>query len=68
MLNEVVNAEDPDPNQRLTNTIAKRRAKRGAHEGAAWRSAASSPAAALRAGPPHLLQRLQIGDRAMSPV
>ena len=29
MLNEVVNAEDPDPNLRLQNTIAKRRAKRG---------------------------------------
>ena len=29
MLNEVMNAEDPDPNYRLTNTIAKRRAKRG---------------------------------------
>lgn len=28
MLNEVVNSEDPDPNQRLTNTIAKRKAKR----------------------------------------
>ncbi len=29
MLNEVINSEDPDPNYRLTNTIAKRRAKRG---------------------------------------
>lgn len=29
MLNEVLAAEDPDPNQRLTNTIAKRKAKRG---------------------------------------
>ena len=29
MLNEVVNTEDPDPNLRLTNTIAKRRAARG---------------------------------------
>jgi hypothetical protein len=28
MLNEVINTEDPDPNLRLTNTIAKRRAKR----------------------------------------
>jgi hypothetical protein len=28
MLNEVVNSEDPDPKFRLTNTIAKRRAKR----------------------------------------
>ncbi len=28
LLNEVLNAEDPDPNQRLTNTVAKRRAKR----------------------------------------
>lgn len=28
MLNEVVNAEDPDPNLRLQNTIAKRRATR----------------------------------------
>jgi hypothetical protein len=28
-LTEVLAAEDPDPNQRLTNTIAKRRAKRG---------------------------------------
>jgi hypothetical protein len=28
LLNEVVNADDPDPNQRLTNAIAKRRAKR----------------------------------------
>ncbi|MBX3187533.1 MAG: hypothetical protein KF819_10985 [Labilithrix sp.] len=29
MLNEVVNTEDPDPNLRLQNTVAKRRAKRG---------------------------------------
>jgi hypothetical protein len=29
MLGEVVNTEDPDPNLRLTNTIAKRRAQRG---------------------------------------
>lgn len=29
MLNDVLAAEDPDPNQRLTNTIAKRKAKRG---------------------------------------
>ena len=29
LLNDVLAAEDPDPNQRLTNTIAKRRAKRG---------------------------------------
>jgi hypothetical protein len=29
MLGEVVNTEDPDPNFRLTNTIAKRRAQRG---------------------------------------
>lgn len=29
MLNDVLAAEDPDPSQRLTNTIAKRRAKRG---------------------------------------
>jgi hypothetical protein len=29
LLNEVLAADDPDPNQRLTNTIAKRRAKRG---------------------------------------
>ena len=29
MLNEVVSTEDPDPNLRLTNTIAKRRAQRG---------------------------------------
>jgi len=28
LLNEVVSADDPDPNQRLTNAIAKRRAKR----------------------------------------
>jgi hypothetical protein len=28
MLNEVLQAEDPDPDQRLTNTMAKRRAKR----------------------------------------
>lgn len=28
LLTEVVRAEDPDPNQRLTNTIAKRRARR----------------------------------------
>jgi hypothetical protein len=28
LINEVLSAEDPDPNQRLTNTIAKRRAKR----------------------------------------
>jgi ribosomal protein L15E len=29
MLNEVVTVEDPDPNLRLQNTIAKRRAARG---------------------------------------
>lgn len=29
MLNEVVNTEDPEPNLRLTNTVAKRRAQRG---------------------------------------
>lgn len=28
LLNEVLNADDPDPQQRLTNAIAKRRAKR----------------------------------------
>jgi hypothetical protein len=28
LLNEVLQSEDPDPDQRLTNTIAKRRAKR----------------------------------------
>jgi hypothetical protein len=28
MLNEVVNSEDPDPNLRLQNTVAKRRAQR----------------------------------------
>jgi hypothetical protein len=28
LLNEVLAAQDPDPNQRLTNMIAKRRAKR----------------------------------------
>ena len=28
LLNEVLAAQDPDPQQRLTNTIAKRRAKR----------------------------------------
>jgi tetratricopeptide (TPR) repeat protein len=28
MLNEVLQADDPDPDQRLTNTMAKRRAKR----------------------------------------
>jgi len=29
LLNEVLAADDPDPSQRLTNTIAKRKAKRG---------------------------------------
>lgn len=28
LMNEILSAEDPDPNQRLSNTIAKRRAKR----------------------------------------
>jgi hypothetical protein len=28
MINEVLSTEDPDPNLRLVNTIAKRRAKR----------------------------------------
>ncbi|WP_394833212.1 TRAP transporter TatT component family protein [Pendulispora rubella] len=28
LINEVLSAEDPDPEQRLTNTVAKRRAKR----------------------------------------
>ncbi len=31
-LNEVINADDPDPNLRLQNTIAKRRAKRALHK------------------------------------
>jgi len=29
MLNEIITSEDPDPNQRLTNAVAKRRATRG---------------------------------------
>jgi hypothetical protein len=29
MLNEIINSDDPDPTQRLSNTVAKRRAKRG---------------------------------------
>jgi hypothetical protein len=32
LLNEVVAADDPDPNQRLSNMIAKRRAKRFLHK------------------------------------
>lgn len=31
-LNEVINAEDSEPNLRLSNTIAKRQAKRGLHK------------------------------------
>lgn len=34
LANEVLNAEDPDPNLRLQNTIAKRRAKRALHKSA----------------------------------
>lgn len=54
MLNEVLNAEDPDPNQRLQNTIAKRRAKRGLTKAAMEECGfgASSPAAPASAQPP----------------
>jgi hypothetical protein len=56
MLNEVVTVEDPDPNLRLQNTVAKRRARRGLtkagmedcgfHPGAVSKPAApASPAA-----------------------
>lgn len=34
LVNEVLNTEDPDPNLRLQNTIAKRRAKRALHKSA----------------------------------
>jgi hypothetical protein len=34
LLNEILAAEDPDPNLRLQNAIAKRRAKRGLSKGA----------------------------------
>ncbi|GAC1543784.1 MAG: hypothetical protein NVS3B10_07980 [Polyangiales bacterium] len=49
MLNEVVNAEDPDPNLRLQNTVAKRRAQRAltkqAMEDCGFRGPATTPAA-----------------------
>jgi hypothetical protein len=49
MLNEVVSAEDPDPNLRLQNTIAKRRAQRAltktAMEDCGFRSPSPAPAA-----------------------
>jgi hypothetical protein len=48
MLNEVVNTEDPDPNLRLQNTIAKRRATRAlskaALEECGFRPQAAAPA------------------------
>jgi hypothetical protein len=48
MLNEVVNSEDPDPNLRLQNTIAKRRATRAlskaALEECGFRPQAAAPA------------------------
>ena len=49
MLNEVMTAEDPDPNLRLQNTIAKRRAQRAltkaAMEDCGFRSPPAAPAA-----------------------
>lgn len=50
LLNEVVNADDPDPNLRLQNTIAKRRAKRAlskaAMEDCGFHGPSPAPAAA----------------------
>jgi len=57
LLNEVVSAEDPDPEQRLTNAIAKRRAKRYLSKqrmmdcGFDMSSASSSPAPAAAKEP-----------------
>jgi hypothetical protein len=55
VLNEVVNAEDPDPNLRLQNTVAKRRATRALSKAAmdecGFRSPAPAPAAPAPAAP-----------------
>ncbi len=44
MLNEIVGVEDPEPNLRLQNTIAKRRAKRGLSKAAMADCGFSAPA------------------------
>jgi hypothetical protein len=46
MLNEVLSSEDPDPNLRLQNTIAKRRAKRALSKAAMEDCGFTSPAPA----------------------
>jgi hypothetical protein len=56
MLNEVIAAEDPDPEQRLTNAIAKRRARRAfgerrMQECNVWESAPSNATQAPPAAP-----------------
>ena len=55
LLNEVLSTEDPDPNLRLQNTIAKRRARRAltkaAMEDCAFTGAAPAPAAPAPAKP-----------------
>jgi hypothetical protein len=52
MLNEVVNSEDPDPNLRLQNTIAKRRAQRAltkaAMEDCGFRAPSPAPTPAAK--------------------
>jgi hypothetical protein len=62
MLNEVITVEDPDPNLRLQNTVAKRRARRGLtkagmedcgfHPGAVTKPAAPAAAPAAPAPAP----------------
>jgi TRAP transporter T-component len=56
LLNEVLTADDPDPNQRLSNTVAKRRAKRflgkAAMEECGFTPGAAPPAATPPQAPP----------------
>lgn len=51
-LNEVLNADDPDPNYRLQNTIAKRRAKRALSKAAMEDCGFPAPSASAPSTPP----------------
>lgn len=50
LLNEILAAEDPDPNLRLQNTVAKRRAKRGLSKAAMEDCGFTAPSPAKPAG------------------
>ncbi len=51
-LNEILSAEDPDPNLRLQNVIAKRRAKRALGKAAMEECGFSAPAAPAKPAKP----------------